>query len=85
MNDQLIKLARDAGLTVVLDGTIGTQHYHSVTGSIDALERFADACMKSPPSPARRTSPGAVMLLIASQARVRELEEELTRYRDAKI
>ncbi|WP_225031770.1 hypothetical protein [Paraburkholderia sp. XV] len=85
MNEQLIKLARDAGLTVVLDGTIGTQHYHSVTGSIDALERFAAACVKSPAPSTPRTSPGAAMLLMASQARVRELEKEVEMYRSREI
>ncbi|CAG9256109.1 hypothetical protein [Paraburkholderia caribensis] len=85
MNDQLIKLARAAGLTIVLDGTIGTQQYQSVTGTIEALQRFADACVKLPPPSTPRTSPGAAMLLMASQARVRELEDELTRYRDAEI
>ncbi|BCF88717.1 hypothetical protein [Paraburkholderia largidicola] len=85
MNEQLIKLARDAGLTVVLDGTIGTQHYHSVTGSIDALERFADACVKLPAPSTPRTAPGAAMLLMASQARVRELEKEVEMYRSREI
>jgi hypothetical protein len=39
----LAKLARDAGLTVLLDGKIGRQEYQSITGSLAALERFAMA------------------------------------------
>ncbi|MBW9102905.1 hypothetical protein [Paraburkholderia phenoliruptrix] len=43
MNKQLIELARAAGLTVVLNGRIGREEYHSVSGPISALERFAEA------------------------------------------
>ena len=39
----LAQLARDAGLTVLLDGKIGRQEYQSVTGSLAALQRFAEA------------------------------------------
>lgn len=39
----LAQLARDAGLTVLLDGKIGRQEYRSVTGSFAALQRFAEA------------------------------------------
>ena len=43
MNQQLIELARAAGLTVVLNGRIGREEYHSVSGPMSALERFAEA------------------------------------------
>jgi hypothetical protein len=43
MNQQLIELARAAGLTVILNGRIGREEYHSVSGPISALERFAEA------------------------------------------
>lgn len=39
----IIKLAKDAGLEVLLQGRIGTQEYHSVSGTVQSLERFAEA------------------------------------------
>lgn len=39
----IVKLAKDSGLLVVLDGMIGKTEYRSVQGSLAALERFADA------------------------------------------
>lgn len=39
----LAQLARDAGLTVLLDGKIGREEYQSVSGSLAALQRFAEA------------------------------------------
>ncbi|MGF6508343.1 hypothetical protein [Paraburkholderia sp. 32] len=36
--------AREAGMAVFLDACIGQKQFHSVTGSCDALERFAAAC-----------------------------------------
>lgn len=30
-------------MTVQLDGVIGTQHYSSVRGTLEALQRFGDA------------------------------------------
>ncbi|AJX00339.1 hypothetical protein BM43_3169 [Burkholderia gladioli] len=44
----IIKLARDAGLTVVTDGVIGRQQYQSVTGPVSALRRFGDAYTRAP-------------------------------------
>ncbi|MBN3851959.1 hypothetical protein G3N59_01075 [Paraburkholderia sp. Ac-20340] len=43
MNDDLIRLAREAGLSVQLDAVIGSQQYSSISGSFDALKRFGDA------------------------------------------
>jgi hypothetical protein len=42
----IVKLAKDSGLLVVLDGMIGKTEYRSVQGSLAALERFADAVGK---------------------------------------
>jgi hypothetical protein len=39
----IIEIATQAGLQVLLDARIGTQTYHSVCGSLSALQRFADA------------------------------------------
>ncbi|BCG04941.1 hypothetical protein PPGU19_095090 (plasmid) [Paraburkholderia sp. PGU19] len=43
----ILKLAADAGLQVLLDGRIGRIEYRSVTGSLQALQRFADALLRS--------------------------------------
>ena len=40
--------ARAAGLTIVLDGRIGREEYRSVSGSLAALQRFADAYANEP-------------------------------------
>lgn len=39
----ILELARKAGMQVLLDAQIGQQSYHSVSGSLTALQRFADA------------------------------------------
>jgi hypothetical protein len=39
----LIAMARDAGMQVLLDAQIGRQSYHSVCGSLTSLQKFADA------------------------------------------
>lgn len=39
----IIEMATQAGLQVLLDARIGSQCYHSVSGSLPALQRFADA------------------------------------------
>ncbi|HEX7907306.1 MAG TPA: hypothetical protein VF534_04340 [Paraburkholderia sp.] len=39
----IIEMARAAGLTVLLDGKIGREEYHSVSGSLPALRRFGEA------------------------------------------
>ncbi|MGF6507982.1 hypothetical protein [Paraburkholderia sp. 32] len=43
----VIELARASGLQVVLDGRIGREEYQIVCGSVDALQRFADAVSMS--------------------------------------
>ena len=37
----ILNLARQSGMTVVLDARIGQEEYHSVRSSVAALERFA--------------------------------------------
>ncbi|MFX1689672.1 hypothetical protein PWR05_34925 [Paraburkholderia sp. A2RI-6] len=39
----ILKLAADAGMLVVLDGRIGRTEYRSVHGTLDAFQRFAQA------------------------------------------
>ena len=44
----IIEMARAAGLMIMLDGRIGRAEYRSVTGSLTALQRFADAYANEP-------------------------------------
>ncbi|WP_206997620.1 hypothetical protein [Trinickia mobilis] len=39
----ILKLAGDAGMLVVLDGKIGRTEYRSVHGTLDAFQRFVQA------------------------------------------
>lgn len=39
----IVKIARTAGLQILLDARIGRETYHSVSGSLSSLQRFADA------------------------------------------
>jgi hypothetical protein len=39
----ILQTAREAGMTILLDGRIGQQEYRSVSGSAEALQRFAHA------------------------------------------
>ncbi|RQP27716.1 hypothetical protein [Burkholderia ubonensis] len=48
----LVALARDAGMLVTLDAMIGRERYESVTGSIAALARFAQALQLATPEAA---------------------------------
>ena len=41
--DDILELARDAGLLVTLDGQIGREKYQSVAGSVTSFMRFVDA------------------------------------------
>lgn len=41
--DDILKLARGAGLLVTLDGQIGREKYQSVAGSLTCFMRFVDA------------------------------------------
>lgn len=39
----IVDMARACGMTVLLDGRIGREEYQSISGSISALQRFAEA------------------------------------------
>ena len=39
---EILERARSAGLLVLLNGRIGREEYHSVSGSVGALQRFLD-------------------------------------------
>ncbi|MFM0340697.1 hypothetical protein [Paraburkholderia fungorum] len=39
----IVDMARISGMTVILEGRIGREEYQSVSGSISALQRFAEA------------------------------------------
>ena len=54
----LIELARESGMAVTLDARIGQQEYVSVSGSLAALARFADAGRKEPGSDESRKGSG---------------------------
>jgi hypothetical protein len=41
--DEILELARGAGLLVTLDGQIGREKYQSVAGSLASFMRFVDA------------------------------------------
>lgn len=41
--DDVLELARSAGLLVTLDGQIGREKYQSVAGSLTSFMRFVDA------------------------------------------
>lgn len=41
--EEVVQLARDAGLLVTLDGRIGRESYQSVAGSLVSFLRFVDA------------------------------------------
>ena len=39
----ILKIAAESGMQIVLDGRIGREEYRSVVGTLQALHRFADA------------------------------------------
>lgn len=44
----IIDVARQSGMAVILDARIGREEYHSVCGSLSALQKFADAIRETP-------------------------------------
>lgn len=48
----ILEIARHSGMQVILNGRIGREEYQSVYGSVQALQRFADALLNE----ARRRS-----------------------------
>ena len=45
--EEIVQLARDAGLLVTLAGRIGRETYQSVGGSLASFLRFADALRRA--------------------------------------
>lgn len=39
----IIEIARESGMLVLLEARIGREEYHSISGSLAALQRFAKA------------------------------------------
>lgn len=54
----LLQIARESGMAVILDGRIGREEYQSVCGSLAALERFANAIRIATASENRQRSLG---------------------------
>ncbi|SAL75156.1 hypothetical protein AWB66_05142 [Caballeronia telluris] len=48
MNPDILQIARDSGMLVLLEGRIGHEEYTSVSGSVSALSRFARSIMHTP-------------------------------------
>jgi len=42
----IVDVARQAGMTIVLEARIGRQEYHSVHGSLAALQSFAERSLE---------------------------------------
>ncbi|WP_137957903.1 hypothetical protein [Burkholderia sp. 4M9327F10] len=45
--DEILSLAREAGMLITLDGQIGRERYQSIAGSLHAFRRFAEALGES--------------------------------------
>lgn len=41
--DEILSLARESGMVIMLDGQIGREKYQSIAGSMHAFKRFAEA------------------------------------------
>jgi hypothetical protein len=41
--DEILALAREAGMLITLDGQIGREKYQSIAGSLASFRRFAEA------------------------------------------
>lgn len=39
----ILRIAKEAGMQVILDARIGREEYKSVIGTVEALQRFVDA------------------------------------------
>jgi hypothetical protein len=47
--EDILELARNAGLLITLDGQIGREKYQSVAGSLSSFLRFVDALRATEP------------------------------------
>lgn len=43
----IIGMARESGMAVILNARIGREEYHSVCGSLSALQKFAEAVQQN--------------------------------------
>ncbi|MGQ7906771.1 hypothetical protein [Burkholderia sp. BC1] len=64
----VLNLARHCGMQVTLDARIGREEYRSVHGSVEALERFADALFAE----MGRNGPEARLVAAAGMPRIGE-------------
>ncbi|SFU26747.1 hypothetical protein SAMN05192563_106814 [Paraburkholderia aspalathi] len=55
----MVKIARESGLAIVLDGKIGREEYTSVSGSMTALLRFGEAVRSASLRECRRFRPSS--------------------------
>lgn len=70
----MLKIARESGLAIVLDGKIGREEYTSVSGSMSALLRFAEAVRLASLCEYRRFRPSSPLgdrLMITRKTRKR--------------
>lgn len=54
----ILEIAANSGMIVTPNDRIGSEEYRSVYGSIQALQRFADALLASAANETRDTRPG---------------------------
>lgn len=75
MRHDLLNIARKCGMTILLDGKIGQQAYMSVSGSTDALQRFAHdvraSLLRSPRRRPRAARSPSVNPLVTARMRER--------------
>jgi hypothetical protein len=57
----MLKIARESGLAIVLDGKIGREEYTSVSGSTNALLRFGEAVRSASLREYRRFRPSSAI------------------------
>ncbi|WP_167354133.1 hypothetical protein [Caballeronia fortuita] len=71
----MLRMARKSGMTILLDGRIGKEAYMSVSGSTDALQRFAHdvrvSLLKRPKRTARAARSRNVNPLVTARMRER--------------
>ncbi len=78
----IIELARQAGLEVLLDARIGSVTYHSVSGSLPALQRFADAVEAATRERVPRPSDPTVRRHVRQHAAAMRLRKRMLNDRD---
>jgi hypothetical protein len=75
MKSDVLRMARKSGMTILLDGRIGQEAYMSVSGSTDALQRFAHdvraSLLRRPRRRARAACSRSVNPLVTARMRER--------------